>query len=177
MTSKHLPLGALAELRTADSHRAVLDAFFDLSQEILGVLDSEGCFLKVNSAWTYWLGHAADALLGRSFLRLVAEESQGLAKKWLESLVHSRESLRAELVCETGHGDLQRLAWYGRASTGGGEIVVLVQDETHGTGFPGRPAHIDGLTPAPRSDRLHGETAQCPRALPAEALAPAPTQL
>ena len=47
------------------------DPFFDLSQDLLGVLDSDGQFVRINTSFERDLGWGLEALAGRTFVSLI----------------------------------------------------------------------------------------------------------
>jgi diguanylate cyclase (GGDEF)-like protein/PAS domain S-box-containing protein len=76
-----LALGVIAILRSAEwvneleakreASELERDRFFDLSLDMLSVVDSEGNYRRVNRAWETVLGYPVAELVGRSFLDLV----------------------------------------------------------------------------------------------------------
>ncbi len=69
------------------------DRFFDLSIDLLAVLDAEGRFQRVNHAWESTMGYSGDVLLGKSVYDLIHAErsggdaggSRGALRKWRAS--------------------------------------------------------------------------------------------
>lgn len=76
-----LAFGVIAILRSAnwvneleakrEASEIERDRFFDLSLDMLSVVDSEGRYRRVNRAWETVLGYPESELIGRSFLELV----------------------------------------------------------------------------------------------------------
>lgn len=76
-----LALGVIAILRSAqwvneleakrEASEIERDRFFDLSLDMLSVVDSDGNYRRVNRAWETVLGYPVAELVGRSFLDLV----------------------------------------------------------------------------------------------------------
>jgi diguanylate cyclase (GGDEF)-like protein/PAS domain S-box-containing protein len=65
------------------SHRARADVrarrFFELSQDMLSTMDTEGRCVEANDAWRHILGYAPSELEGRRLLELTHPEDHGLA--------------------------------------------------------------------------------------------------
>lgn len=57
----------------ADLHdrRDLMDAFFDMSLDLLGVASTDGYFVKLNNRWTQVLGYDLEALQSQPFMQLV----------------------------------------------------------------------------------------------------------
>ena len=52
-------------------------SYFDYSKELLAVLNAQGEFVEVNSAWKAWIGeNAGSALLGTVFKTCILQSDQ-----------------------------------------------------------------------------------------------------
>ncbi len=82
------------------SHRARADLrarrFFELSQDMLSTMDSEGRCVEANEAWRRTLGYAPGELEGRRLLELTHPEDHGLALDRARELFAGADSVDLE---------------------------------------------------------------------------------
>ena len=88
------------------------DPFFDLSQDLLGVLDSDGQFLRVGASFQRDLGWGLTALNGRTFNSLIHQTDIAATTAHFRDLA-SGGSPRAfnALVLNAG-GAYSRVRWH-----------------------------------------------------------------
>lgn len=81
------PLATQAFL-TLELQRAVIqrDRFFQLSMDIMAILNVDGTFHQYNAGWTEVLGYGREELLGRNLFSLVAERDRPILTDVIETL-------------------------------------------------------------------------------------------
>jgi PAS domain S-box-containing protein len=82
-------------MTSPDDHRA----FFELSRDLLCVLDLEGHILDINPAWQRWLRLTAEDLVGTSFLEHVIEADREAAQGVLRDLGEGRDAEARHFIC------------------------------------------------------------------------------
>jgi PAS domain S-box-containing protein len=89
-----------------------LDPFFDLSRELLGILDSDGTFVRVNASFQRDLGWANDALTGRPFISLIHESDVAATTARLRDLRSDNAPDALDALVRSASGDCRRVQWH-----------------------------------------------------------------
>jgi PAS domain S-box-containing protein len=97
-----------------------LSRFFDSSDALLAVLDSNGCFLRANRRWEAVLGYSEATLRGRSAADLVHPEDR---RHWAASPEPDTGAEPVHLRWYTREGGVRWLSW--SCLPGGDQGVVL----------------------------------------------------
>ena len=119
-------------MASPDDHRA----FFELSRDLLCVLDFEGRILDINPAWQRWLRLTAEDLVGTSFLERVLEADREAAQGVLRDLGESRDAEARYFRCRfrarsADDGAIYRwLAWSASAHPDEPLILASARDVT-----------------------------------------------
>ena len=85
--------------------------FFDLASDLMCVLDGEGHYLRVNSAFEQTLGYGMDALRDRPFTSLARPEDQAQIQAQLDRLAAGEPSVRFIGQYRSKATQLYRLEW------------------------------------------------------------------
>ncbi len=85
-----------------------LDAFFDLSIDMLCIASMDGCFLKVNDAFRENLGYEADEMVGELCLNFIHPEDKSRTQMELQTLSEGQKTIHFENRYLTKDG---RYAW------------------------------------------------------------------
>ncbi len=125
-----------AELQSinSDLERQVIERARDRSltwqvtPDLLAVVDLEGTIESVNPAWTQLLGWDADELNGHSWWAHVSEEDQPVTREVLSSLREGRSVRSFENRWRTRSGSLRTLSWV--ATPEGGRVYCSARDVT-----------------------------------------------
>jgi diguanylate cyclase (GGDEF)-like protein/PAS domain S-box-containing protein len=96
--------GAIVDVSESKAAAAERDRFFQLSLDLLAVIDSEGRFLRVNPAWSRTLGFTADELGERHFLDLVHPDDRAAVEAEYLRLLLGGEPL-LDFECRFPHRD------------------------------------------------------------------------
>lgn len=104
----------------------VVEALFDLSDDILAVVDRDGTFRQLSRGWESELGFAPEALAGRSFFSIIAPTQLVAAHRWLDMVLASEAPLRADFIGKNGRGLHQPFVFRGRRSPSADFVVVQV---------------------------------------------------
>jgi diguanylate cyclase (GGDEF)-like protein/PAS domain S-box-containing protein/putative nucleotidyltransferase with HDIG domain len=71
-----------------------LDIFFNIIPDLLCVIRSDGCFLKVNPAWSKVLGYNADEVEGQSFTKFIHPDDETRDRQVLREAQESTSQSR-----------------------------------------------------------------------------------
>lgn len=114
---------ALEELRALNvtleqrivERTAERDRMWDVSPDLLTVVDAEGIIHRVNPAWQTLLGYEPSDLIGRLILDLVQDEDRPAAEKALKASLTGSVA-RIELRLRHAQGHDEWIAWVGASS-------------------------------------------------------------
>lgn len=105
-----------------------LKTFFDMSADLLCILDDRGRFVRLSQAWERVLGWAPEVLEGQSYLPLMHEDDRAATmaegRRFVEGHVVSNFRNRYRDV----HGEYRVLEWQARPS--GHRIYAVARDVT-----------------------------------------------
>ena len=101
---------------------------WNVSQDLLVVIDTEGRFLAVNPAWTTTLGWSARDLLGKTSERLLHPDDREKARTELNHLAQGRKRPRFKIRFRHKLGSYRRLSW--TAVPDRGRIYAVGRDVT-----------------------------------------------
>ena len=118
------------------------DPFFDLSQDLLGVLDSHGQFLRVGASFQRDLGWSHTALNGRTFLSLIHQADVDATTAHLRDLASDGSPRVFNALVLNAGGAYSRVRWHvNRPALDGTQVFIagrLVEDSRRSSG----PAHL-----------------------------------
>jgi PAS domain S-box-containing protein len=129
--------------QTGETHD--LNRLFELSLDILGILDPQGRFERVSPAISRLLGWSPDELIGRALVERVHPDDQQRAGAEISMLARLGEA-RFEARYQRKNGDYAHLAWRMNAQPGTGRVYCVASDIT------GLKALEDRVRPSERSD-------------------------
>jgi PAS domain S-box-containing protein len=87
------------------------EPFFDLSQDLLGILDSGGRFVRANASFQRDLGWSCDALAGQSFLALIHENDAAAGAAHLRELMPGGAPRSFDTLIRDSGGAYRRVRW------------------------------------------------------------------
>ncbi|MDR7193604.1 PAS domain-containing protein [Luteimonas terrae] len=140
VTARHLSDLALqareAELRSlnSDLERQVIERArersltWQVTPDLLAVVDPDGIIETVNPAWEHVLGWPTDALIGHGWLEHVSADDHAVTRSVLETLRDGKPVLRFENRWRTRAGGLRTLSWV--ATPEGGRYYCSARDVT-----------------------------------------------
>ncbi|MDQ1156250.1 PAS domain S-box-containing protein [Sphingomonas sp. SORGH_AS 950] len=91
------------------------DRMWDVSPDLLAVLNAEGVIQRTNPAWGKLLGYGGQALVGRSVMELVHPDDLAGAQEALSNSL-TRQVSRIEVRMRHAQGDYEWIAWVGASS-------------------------------------------------------------
>lgn len=106
-----------------------LDRFFSLSIDLLCIASVDGCFVRLNAAWTSILGWPLADLEGQEFLKLVHPDDVPATRQALEGLAHGQNILNFTNRYRTKNGEYRSIEWRS-APAAGGLIYAAARDVT-----------------------------------------------
>lgn len=140
VTARHLSDVALqareAELRSlnSDLERQVIERArersltWQVTPDLLAVVDPDGVIETVNPAWEQLLGWPVDALVGHRWMDHVSPDDHAVTQSVLETLRAGKPVLRFENRWHTRAGGLRTLSWV--ATPEGGRYYCSARDVT-----------------------------------------------
>ncbi len=109
-----------------------LEHLFNLSIDMLAIVDANGVFLRVNPAWERVLGHKVEDIEGQPFMRFVYEEDRELTQATaLRIVVEKEEAVRFQNRYISKDGSIRWLSWNATADHNIGSIYCVARDITH----------------------------------------------
>jgi two-component system cell cycle sensor histidine kinase/response regulator CckA len=112
------------------------EPFFDLSSDLLCVLDEEGRFLRANASFRRVLGWETTALQGRDFLSLVHDGDVTTSATHLKQLAAGGSATTVTNRVRHADGGYRHVQWLTNGPPAGGRLFVagrLSQDERAAT--------------------------------------------
>ena len=119
---------------------SAIEPFFDLSPDLLGILDAGGEFVRVNASFQRDLGWSCDALAGRSFVSLIHDNDAAATASHLRDLT-TGNGLPFNTLMRDALGGYRRVRWHvGRPNCDGQIFLVgrLADESRRASG----PAHL-----------------------------------
>ena len=120
-------LNAELEQRVAE-RTAERDRVWRHSRDLLVVVGADGMFRAVNPAWTAILGHAAEEVVGHSFLDFIWPEDAGLTQGGLDTAVQRHDLTGFENRFRHKDGTPRWISWH--TSAEGGLVYGYGRDVT-----------------------------------------------
>ncbi len=96
---------------TLKHEREQLEQYFTISQDMLGILDMSGYFIRVNPKFFEVFGYSDSELLSKTIFSLVDIESIELAKNEFEYLKTGKVNLKFETGCIRKNGQKCKIEW------------------------------------------------------------------
>ena len=107
-----------------------LDAFFNLSPELLCVASLDGAFLRLNPAWTRVLGYAESEVRGVPFLDFVHPDDRGATLQAMSQLTTGAHVINFENRYRTHDGAYRWFEWNSAPSLDRGVVYAAARDIT-----------------------------------------------
>ncbi|GGQ47812.1 hypothetical protein GCM10010166_14880 [Couchioplanes caeruleus subsp. azureus] len=108
-----------------------LDHFFQMSQDLLCIIDADGRLQRVSASWQRVLRYPVDDLIGRELTSLVHPEDVDEARARLHRLHRGSElEDQAESRYRTSDGDYRWLNWNASPADASGTIYAVGRDVT-----------------------------------------------
>ncbi len=107
-----------------------LDAFFDLSPDLLCVASLEGSFLRVNPAWTHVLGYDEAALRAAPFLDFVHPDDRDATVQAMSHLTTGARVINFANRYRTSDGAYRWFEWNSTPSLERGVVYATARDIT-----------------------------------------------
>ena len=120
-------MGRLPDLPQSE---AELEAFFDLSIDLLSIMGFDGHFRRVNASFERLLGYPRPELFSRSALDILHPDDVEAASKALAQLAegHDRVGFEARVIC--ADGSVRWLEWNTRTMPERGVVYSVGRDTT-----------------------------------------------
>lgn len=106
------------------------DIFFELSVDLLCVVDSEGLVQRINPAFTKVLGVREETILGSHLLDLVHPDDRARTEREFNANLNGRYSVDFENRYRTSSGLYVNLEWRARRDPSTGNIYGIARDVT-----------------------------------------------
>jgi len=109
---------------------AELEAFFDLSIDLLSIMGFDGHFKRVNASFERLLGYPRPELFARSALEILHPDDVKAAREALAQLAegHDRVGFEARVIC--ADGSVRWLEWNARTMPERGVVYSVGRDTT-----------------------------------------------
>ena len=107
-----------------------INGFFNVSLDLLCIIDLEGRLRRVNSSWTKTLGWSEDELLGRPYLDFVHPDDQAETRSEGERLAQGHSTQAFINRYQTKDGGWRILRWVGSFNQARGLVYGIAQDVT-----------------------------------------------
>ncbi|MEO9130489.1 MAG: PAS domain-containing protein, partial [Sphingomonas sp.] len=104
------------------------DRIWEVSRDLLGVLDLNGVWTSVNPAWTKMLGWSEREIIGRTSEWLHHPDDQEPTRREIIRVIKGKESSGFENRYRTSSGDYRTLSW--QATRAEDRIYVTARDVT-----------------------------------------------
>lgn len=104
------------------------EIFWDLSSDMLALVDSQGIFLKANPSWERILGWEASEMIGRPFMDFVAPDDKNRTRSEFERLLRDKLDIPFENRYMHKDGSSRYLEW--RTTTVDGVFHCVARDVT-----------------------------------------------
>jgi PAS domain S-box-containing protein len=104
------------------------DRIWEVSRDLLGVLDLNGVWTSVNPAWTKMLGWSQEEIVGRTSDWLHHPDDQEPTRREVVRVIAGKESSGFENRYRTSSGDYRTLSW--QATRAEDRIYVTARDVT-----------------------------------------------
>ncbi len=116
-----------AERKRTEQER---ERFFNLSLDLLAILDASGHLSQINPAWESVLGWTAEELLGRPVWDLIAPEDHARARKNHERILANESLTEVEYRCLRSDGGTRWILWNAKLIPGESSIYLVGRDIT-----------------------------------------------
>jgi PAS domain S-box-containing protein len=114
------------------------DPFFDLSQDLLGVLDEQGQFVRASTSFQRDLSWGDGSLTGRTFISLIHESDVAEVTGHLRDLTSDGSTRTFTAFVLSGNGTYRRVRWHVSRPAEANEVFVAgrIADESRKTSGP-----------------------------------------
>lgn len=107
---------------------AAIHNFFDISPDMLCIINLEGSFLLINKAWEKVMGYMEEEMVGNEYLSFVHPDDVEKTKRHVLMLKNRKESTSFVNRFRSKNGDYRYLEWY--SSIEGGAAYAAARDIT-----------------------------------------------
>src|SRR5215470_17382818 len=123
ITERKRSEAALRELNETLEQRVQAETYerlqiWNVSQDLLAILDLDGKFLNVNPAWTATLGWSEADLLGKSYQWLLHPDDRGRTGVEFDHLTSGRKTLHFENRLRSKDGSYHWISWTAAPDSG-----------------------------------------------------------
>ena len=122
--------GLFKDVTERDAARAELDAFFDLSLDMLCIAGFDGYFKRLNPAWTQVLGYTMEELLAAPFVSFVHPDDVEATVAEAGRLAADGLTHRFENRYRCKDGTYRWLLWTAAPDRGATRIIAAARDVT-----------------------------------------------
>lgn len=116
-----------AERKRTEQER---ERFFNLSLDLLTIIDTRGRLTQTNPAWQTILGWGSDDLLGKPVWELIAPEDHDRALKNHERILEGEALTEVEYRCVCRDGSYRWILWNAKLIPGESSIYLVGRDIT-----------------------------------------------
>lgn len=106
---------SLPNSSTSGSETSEVDRILSLSIDMVGVVDFEGRFLKLNEAWEETLGYRVEEMVGRHFMEFLHPDDQEMTLKLAQAMLQDGQMRSFENRYQHRDGSYRWLYWRARA--------------------------------------------------------------
>ncbi|MBI5522723.1 MAG: PAS domain S-box protein [Desulfarculus sp.] len=128
--SQEDPTAAKDQLPPPGQAQALLDRFFDLSQDLLCVAGLDGYFRRVNPAFTRVLSYSPQELLARPLIDFVHPEDRAATLAQMDRLGQGKSVIQFSNRYQTKDGGWRWLSWVSSPSVEEGLVFAVARDVT-----------------------------------------------
>ena len=129
-----------------------VEAFFELSSDLLAVIDLKGYFRRVNPAFCQILGHSRAELTSQHILSFIHHEDRVAAQQEMELLRQGISAIQLENRYRCRNGSYRRLQWSITLASSDQNIaygiakdVTVAPEQEKQLSWPANRDHITGL--------------------------------
>lgn len=108
------PIGVEGAARDITARRRAeyqRDRFFNLSADMLCILDFNGCFVDLNAAWQLVFGFEDQDIIAKSLIEFIHQDNKQITLDNLEKLRNSEEAVKFVNQYQTKQGTYKWLQW------------------------------------------------------------------
>jgi PAS domain S-box-containing protein len=120
--------GALANVAALEAERRRADRMWQVSRDLMVVVDAQGIFRAVSPSWTRILGHPAEAVIGRSFADFMHPDDVEPSYAALEEAINATELNNYENRFRAIDGSYRHIEWH--TTLEDGQVYAYGRDVT-----------------------------------------------
>ncbi len=116
--------------RETEHELEVFERYFDVSQDVICMIDFHGNFLNVNPVFTEVLGYSEKEILGKKFTRFAQKDDQDTFRVSLEKLKKGSRTGKFTIKFRDKSGNFHDLEWVASSDVENGLIYASARDIT-----------------------------------------------